>query len=62
MDETLREVIKRRDGIDDGEFDAMLDEFGELISDGWDPKEALLDVFGIEPDFLMDDEIMKVMS
>lgn len=62
MDETLRVVIKRRDDIDDGEFNAMLDEFGELIADGWEPEEALLDVFGIEPDFLMDGEIMRVMS
>lgn len=60
--ESLREVIKRRDEIDDASFDEMLEEFKDNLEIGEDPEEALQDVFGIEPDYIFDPDIMRVME
>lgn len=60
--DTLRESVKLRDGISDEEFDELLDEFRDSIIDGDDPEDAMMDTFGIEPDYLFDAEIMQKLD
>ena len=50
--ETLRKVIKDRDGIDDAEFDFLVQEAFDALKGGEDPDDVLRDVFSIEPDFV----------
>ena len=59
---SLRETIKQLDGINDEAFDELIAEFADLLDEGADPEEALDEVFGMEPDFLLDDEIVKVIA
>lgn len=59
---SLRETIKQRDGISDEAFDELLEEFVDLLDDGEDPEEALAQVFEIEPDFLIDAEIVEAIA
>jgi len=59
---TLRETIRERDGISAGEFEDMLEDFAIMVAGGDDPEEALAEVFGIEPDFLFDDEIVTALG
>ena len=60
--ETLRKVIKARDGIDDTEFDALVEDAADAMEAGEDPDDILRDVFAIEPDFVFDliDEVQKL--
>ena len=60
--ETLRKVIKARDGIDDAEFDDLVEEAADALETGEDPDDILHDVFSIEPDFVFDliEEVQKL--
>ena len=60
--ETLRKVIKARDGIDDTEFDALVGDAADAMEAGEDPDGILRNVFSIEPDFVFDliDEVQKL--
>lgn len=60
--ETLRKVIKVRDGIDDAEFDALVEDAADTLEFGEDPDDILRYVFAIEPDFVFDliDEVQKL--
>lgn len=52
---TVRGIIRMRDGCDNEDFDDMLDEFEDCVADGTDPEEAMAEVFGLEPDYIMED-------
>lgn len=60
--ETLRKVIKDRDGIDDAEFDTLVEEAADALEAGEDPDDILHDIFFIEPDFVFDllEEVQKL--
>lgn len=60
--ETLRKVIKDRDGISDAEFDSLVEEAADALDAGEDPDDILRDVFSIEPDFVFDllEEVQKL--
>lgn len=55
--ETIREVLRRRDDMDDADIDELLAEAREEIQDGADPEEVLAETFGLEPDYLFDREL-----
>lgn len=60
--ETVRDIIKRRDGVDDLYFGDLLDEFQAGIYAGDDPEVVMMEVFGLEPDFLFtDDEVTQAL-
>jgi hypothetical protein len=48
----LRRIIKERDGLSDAEFDDLLYEVYDKTGDDLD--DTLLEVFGIEPDYIFD--------
>ena len=60
--DTLRKVIKARDGIDDAEFDALVEDAADAMEAGEDPDDILRYVFATEPDFVFDliDEVQKL--
>jgi len=52
--ESLKEVLMRRDEMSSEEANELIEEAKELVIDGEDPEEVLLDMFGLEPDFIFD--------
>jgi len=59
--DSIRSILKRRDGLNDSDidaaFDAFREDFQELIEYGGDPEELIADHFGLEPDYLFDAEL-----
>jgi len=52
--ESLKEVLMRRDEMSSEEANELIEEAKERVIDGEDPEEVLLDMFGLEPDFIFD--------
>ncbi len=52
--ETLKEVLIRRDNMTAEDADEMIAEARERVFDGEDPEEILLEEFGLEPDYIFD--------
>lgn len=63
---SVRDTIKLRDDCSDTDVDFMFAEAAELIAecieDGGAVDEVLLEVFGLEPDYLCDDEFARAIS
>jgi len=49
--ETLREVLMRRDGLSGEEADSLIQDARDAVAAGADPEEVLADEFGLEPDY-----------
>lgn len=63
MTAPIRFLIAERDGATDLEIDEMFEDFSILIGGGDDPEDALAEVFGLEPDYLLsDDEAAAAMD
>ena len=60
--ETVREIVRRRDGASKADIDGMFEAFAEDIEDGLDPEEALAQNFGLEPDYLLDEEVWAAIE
>lgn len=60
--ETVRSIVRERDLVSHAEFDDMLEDFRLMIAGGEDPEEALQEVFGLEPDYIFDSEIVGAME
>lgn len=58
--ESIREVMKARDGLDDEEVDEMMEWAREMMEEGMEPEEVLEELFGLEPDYVFDDEFWEV--
>jgi len=54
MDESLKEVLMRRDGMEAEEADELIEEAQQAVMDGDDPEEVLANWFGLEPDYVFD--------
>lgn len=53
--ESLKQVIMRRDGLTSQEADELIESAREQIfEEGIDPEEVLLNDFGLEPDYIFD--------
>ena len=55
--ETIRQILMRRDQVTAAEVTEMLEEARERIRAGEDPEEVLAEEFGLEPDYVFDDEL-----
>ena len=55
--ETIRQILMRRDKATAEEVTEMLEEARERIRAGEDPEEVLAEEFGLEPDYVFDDEL-----
>jgi hypothetical protein len=54
MEETLKQVLMRRDGLESDEADELIAMAQERVIAGEDPEEILEDMFGLEPDYFWD--------
>ena len=55
--ETIRQVLARRDCLEAEEIDDAIAEARDRIDAGEDPEEVLAEEFGLEPDYIWDDEL-----
>ena len=53
-EESLREVLMRRDGLTRCEANEAIAEAKERVLAGEDPEEVLAEEFGLEPDYIYD--------
>jgi hypothetical protein len=62
MEETLKQILMRRDGCDADEAQELIDEarqeaaeyFASDGAEGRDPEEILREDFGLEPDYIFE--------
>ena len=54
MEETLKQVIMRRDNMSSAEAEELINEAKEELAEGGDPEEILAEYFGLELDYIMD--------
>lgn len=55
MEESLLQVLMRRDGLSKEEaLELIAEARAEVLEDGCDPEEVLACNFGLEPDYLWD--------
>lgn len=53
-EETLKQVLMRRDGMTSDEADEAIREAQEMLRESGDPEEILAEEFGLEPDYVFD--------
>lgn len=54
MDESIIDVLERRDGMSRSEAKELVEEAKQEVLKGADPEEILQDYFGLEPDYIFD--------
>jgi hypothetical protein len=54
MEESLLEVLMRRDDMTQEEAEAEIAEAKAMVALGSDPEEVLHDMFQLEPDYVFD--------
>lgn len=60
--ETIRSILRTRDQASESDIDDLFTEAEGQIADGVDPEEVIADVFGLEPDYLFDEEFMAALE
>ena len=60
--ETIREILTTRDGSTADDIDDLFAAATDDIADGIDPEDVLSDTFGLEPDYLFDNEFMTAVE
>ncbi len=51
MDETIKQILMRRDDMSAEEADELIADARERVAAGEDPEEVLREEFGLEPDY-----------
>ena len=59
--DTIRKEMRRK-GESEEEIDAGFELAKEMLTEGEDPEQVLQEVFGLEPDFLFDEEFLGVRN
>ena len=62
MSYSIKEVLMRRDGLDEADADELISEARELVANGADVDEVLRYEFGLEPDYMWDLNEVKFPS
>lgn len=52
MEESIVDILMRRDEMTRADAEAMLEDAKQRVSDGEDPEEILYEDFGLEPDYI----------
>lgn len=52
MEESIKQVLMRRDGMSAGEAEELIQEARKAVAEGQDPEEVCYDYFGLEPDYI----------
>lgn len=61
IDESIRNIMARRDGMEKDDIDALFEDAREDLANGADPDDVLHDIFGLEPDYFWDREFQKCL-
>ena len=59
--DAIRETIRRRDEASHEAIDELFEAAVDEIAEGVEPEEALLNVFGLEPDYIFDGEFLRAV-
>ena len=51
MEESIKQILMRRDGMSADEAEELIQEAREAVAEGRDPEEVCYDYFGLEPDY-----------
>lgn len=54
MLESIVDILIRRDGMSREDAETLLADAKRRVSEGEDPEEILYDVFGLEPDYVLE--------
>lgn len=54
MEETIKQIMMRRDGLTAEYAQELIDEAREAVADGEDPEQILEEYFGLEPDYIFE--------
>lgn len=54
MDETIVDILVRRDGMSRSEAEEAVQEAKDRVSNGENPVEILEEEFGLEPDYIFE--------
>lgn len=52
--ESLKEIVIDRDSISEEEFESLINDCWCLIDDGENLEDIVMNVFGLEPDYVFD--------
>lgn len=52
MEESIQQILMRRDGMSAGEAEELIQEAREAVAEGQDPEKVCYDYFGLEPDYI----------
>lgn len=50
----IEQILISRDGLTAKEAHQLLTEAKQMVYEGFDPEEVLMDEFGLEPDYIFD--------
>ena len=62
MLDTIRSILRTRDHASESDIDDLFAAATDDIADGIDPEDVLSDTFGLEPDYLFDNEFMTAVE
>lgn len=54
---SIRQTIHQRDNASNEEIDDMFEDARIMIREGEDPEDVLREIFGLEPDYIFDEEL-----
>ena len=52
MEESIKQILMRRDGMSAEDADELIEEAKEAVIEGQDPEEVCAEYFGLEPDYI----------
>lgn len=52
MEESIKQILMRRDGMSAEDADELIEEAKEAVIEGQDPEEVCQEFFGLEPDYI----------
>ena len=52
MEDSIKQILMRRDGMSADEAEELIQEAREAVAEGQDPEEVCCDYFGLEPDYI----------
>lgn len=52
MEESIKQILMRRDEMSAGEAEKLIQEAREAVAEGQNPEEVCEEYFGLEPDYI----------
>lgn len=58
---SIRRCVLDRDDLSQKDVDDLFEEAAEGMAEGVEPEDCLMDVFGLEPDYIFDAEFLRAV-